>query len=400
MNQEQMHAAMESMVQWLSHPHELGRAPYKIECAGSFVHHEMCYYIFRFKKNILGRWLLGVCGGYEGCELEHCGHVFSDLEPYDPGTAERDSIAMVDSLRAYWMREAEKQSARQTPAAPQENPFEQTVTEETEPEQAAAGESVEESREEPAAEAAPAGTCLGFVLLSQPAWDKQQLMSDLAQDWDITVEERTPDSDALMFACGSSKVIVSMLPAPIPNGEAEEHAKMNYMWKEALEVTQSHKAHLAVAVLDKTADVRDYSTLLVKIMSSCCHQSNAVALYTGNTVMSPDHYQQAAQCIHSGQLPILNLVWFQLYRSQNGLCCCTNGMGLFGKDEMEVLDTDERPAKLRAFLLDIAAYLLKSDAVLKDGNTIGTSPEDKHRVTRSKGAALPGMTLKIDYNPL
>ena len=390
MNQEQMQAAMNSMTEWLSHPHELGRAPYKIECAGSFVRHEMCYYMFRFKRSMLGRWLLGVCGGYEGCGLEHCGHVLSDMEPYDPDSAEEDAMAMVDSLRAYWTREAEKLAARQSKPEQgqsreeQEEPETQTETEAT--------------REE--AVHSPAGTCLGFVLLSEPSWDKQQLIDDLARDWELDVQERSADGDRLMFAAGSSKVMVSMMPGPVPNEEAQEHARMNYMWKDALTVTQSHKAHLAVAVLDKTADVRDYSTLLVKILSSCCKQDKAIALYTGNALMPPEHYVQAAQCIHSGELPVLDLVWFQLYRSQKGLCCFTSGMNRFGKDEMEVLDVEDRPAALRAFLVDIAAYLLKSDAVLVDGNTIGTSPEDKHRVTRSPGVALPGMTLKIEYAPM
>ena len=41
--------------------------------------------------------------------------------------------------------------------------------------------------------------------------------------------------------------------------------------------------------------------------------------------------------------------------------------------------------------------VLSSDVTLHDGETIGFSKRDKHAITRSKGVALPGMTIKIAY---
>lgn len=66
---------------------ELGQPPCEIELAGEFDLHEMHYYIFKYKETALGKWLLGVCGGYESEEdIEHCGHVISNMEPYDPAS--------------------------------------------------------------------------------------------------------------------------------------------------------------------------------------------------------------------------------------------------------------------------------------------------------------------------
>ena len=62
-------------------PPGAGKAPARIECTGTFELHGLRYYLFRYKKTLLGSWLLGVCGGYEGDELEHCGHVWSEMEP-------------------------------------------------------------------------------------------------------------------------------------------------------------------------------------------------------------------------------------------------------------------------------------------------------------------------------
>ena len=98
----QKKAAEAAMIKWLANPAELGKAPKKIECMGEFVLHGMIYYIFRYKKTALGKWLLGVSGGYEVGEMEHCGHVFSEMQPYDEQTAQEHAIAMVEMIRSFW----------------------------------------------------------------------------------------------------------------------------------------------------------------------------------------------------------------------------------------------------------------------------------------------------------
>lgn len=106
MNREQMEAARSAMSAWLACPGELGKVPARIECAGTFELHGMRYYIFKYKKGLLGKWLWGVCGGYEGKGLEHCGHVFSEMEEYNPAGAEERAVEMVEWIRAYWMDQA------------------------------------------------------------------------------------------------------------------------------------------------------------------------------------------------------------------------------------------------------------------------------------------------------
>ena len=108
MNREQMEAAKRDMAEWLSDPHELGRAPVRMEYAGEFELHGIRYYIFKFKAGLLGSWRIGVSGGYEGDALEPCGHTFSDMKKYDPDTAQNDCVQMVERIRAYWMEQAKK----------------------------------------------------------------------------------------------------------------------------------------------------------------------------------------------------------------------------------------------------------------------------------------------------
>lgn len=69
----------------------------------------MKYYIFKFtKKRFDSNWMVGVCGGYEGDSLEHCGHVFSNFNEYNVATEKQDAIDMIEMIREYWMQRAKE----------------------------------------------------------------------------------------------------------------------------------------------------------------------------------------------------------------------------------------------------------------------------------------------------
>ena len=110
MNSEQLNVAQEAMIEWLIDPHELGKRPSKIVCAGEFEFNKMRYYIFKFKTSLFGKWLVGVCGGFEEGDLEPCGHIFSDMQEYNEATAQNECIVMVEKIMAYWRGQARNEN--------------------------------------------------------------------------------------------------------------------------------------------------------------------------------------------------------------------------------------------------------------------------------------------------
>ena len=108
MYSNQKDVAREELVLWLSHPSELGKRPAKIECAGEFVLHDLRYYYFKYKKSSFGKWYLGVAGGFEEGSMEHCGHIFSEMQEYHESNAQEEAIRMVERIREYWMKQAER----------------------------------------------------------------------------------------------------------------------------------------------------------------------------------------------------------------------------------------------------------------------------------------------------
>ena len=249
------------------------------------------------------------------------------------------------------------------------------------------------------------GVFTGFVLLSKAEWDKEQFIRDMKEKWDIAVDEydasEEKGDDALVFEVGDMLAAVSLATYPIPNGEAELNAENNYMWPEAVEVAKAHKAHIVVAVLGEEEKLLERGKLFTKAMAVCCKQKYATGVYTSGVVFEPRFYEGLADMIKEDELPIFNWVWFGLYRSEGGLNGYTYGMDVFGKEEMEVLNTDAEPEDLRDFLASLASYVLACDVTLQDGETIGFSADDKHTITRSPGVSLPEeqMTLKISWEP-
>ena len=253
------------------------------------------------------------------------------------------------------------------------------------------------------------GSFAGSVLLSKAEWDKEQLIRNLREEWGIVDEE--PDEgdeddensdDAVVMRVGGMMLIVTLFHGHIPDNEAEINAENNYMWPEAVEVAKAHKAHIMVAVLGEEEKLLERGKLFTKAMAVCCKQKYATGVYTSGVVFEPRFYEGLADMLKEDELPIFNWVWFGLYRSEGGLNGYTYGMDVFGKEEMEVLNTDAEPEELRDFLASLASYVLACDVTLQDGETIGFSADDKHTITRSPGVSLPEeqMTLKIGYEPI
>ena len=373
----QQHAAMESMIDWLADERELGRKPSKIEIAGEFDLHEMHYYIFKYKKTMLGKWLLGVCGGYESpSDTEHCGHIFSEMQLYDPATAEQEAIAMVEMIREYWMKQAAAIEAEQAP------------NDDTKPE----GDS--------------SGIFNGFVLLNSPECDLDQVKKNLLQDWNISCStEDGEDQNAgeekegiLVFEVDGFTLAVSFVDAPVPDGEAEHNAQANYLWPEAAEVVKTHVAQIILAVFTRSGSPLDSGRLYTKLAASCLKLPNAIGIYMSGTVFQPQLFLELAEIMKpDDSFPLLNLVHFGLVRSEKGISGYTYGLKSFGKDEIEVLDSQAAPAELRDFLIDIAGYIVEQNVTLRDGETIGFSAEQKLPITRSEGVYVEGESLKIGF---
>lgn len=247
----------------------------------------------------------------------------------------------------------------------------------------------------------PGGAFVGFVLLADERWNLENFRYNLLYNWGIQCDDHSDDDDlkqSLVFLVDDMTAAVSLIPAPIPDGEAEQNAQNNFMWEHAVETTAQHKAHIMVAVLGEGSYL-ERAKLLVKLISTCCQADNVLGIYSSGTVFEPSIYMHYADMMNQDLFPIYNLIWFGLYQNENGVSAYTYGMNAFGKDEMEVLETNLEPADLYDFISTLASYVIEYDVTLHDGETIGLTEEQICPITRGPGISLSGMTIKIEYYP-
>ncbi len=109
MNGEQAKAACKALSDWLKKTKDFGKYPAKIEATCDFVMDGMTYYVIKYKKTALGKWFIGVAGGYVGNSSENCGHVFTGMRDlYDEKTALEFGRKMAVFIRNFNEREAMK----------------------------------------------------------------------------------------------------------------------------------------------------------------------------------------------------------------------------------------------------------------------------------------------------
>lgn len=245
------------------------------------------------------------------------------------------------------------------------------------------------------------GDFLGFVLLSTPEFNVQEFCAVLKEDWGIECPENheTPKGErtCIVFREQGMMVTIGLMENKVPNGEAEYWANSNFMTREkSVAAAESHQAHLLVAVLGRDEPLKA-GELYVKIACACLKASNALGIYDCGTVWLPEDFIQSAMIMKEGEIPLMNLVFVGLCKNERGVSSWTNGLRSFGKEEMEVVDSSQPFSQVYDLMLNISAYLLEEDAVLRDGETVGSSAEQKLPLTLSKGVYVDGQSIKIGF---
>ena len=242
----------------------------------------------------------------------------------------------------------------------------------------------------------------GFVLLNEAKFDREKFLKDLKDDWKITLdlgkEDESKEKDMLVGDIDGIMVAVALMPAPIPNNEAVDNAKTNYRWKDAVKVAEEHKAHILVSLLGEP-NLVEGAKLYTKIISALTKQDNCTGINVLGTVLNPHMYRDFTKYYEENDMfPVENMIFIGLYASEDEkINAYTYGMEGFGKKEMEILSSSQSPEDVYYFLQGVADYVITSDVILQDGETIGFSAEQKIPIFQSKGIAVNGTTLKLAY---
>lgn len=244
-------------------------------------------------------------------------------------------------------------------------------------------------------------TFVGFVLLDEVRFDAEKYVKDLKDDWNLDYDfEITQEDNTIIADYNGMIMTASLMPAPIPDNEAVEQAKTNYRWENAVEAAEKHKAHLLVSVINRgDMDYIEGAKHYVKLLANATKQEGCLGINILGTVIHPQMYYDFAKLYdENDDFPIENIVYIGLYGDENNTVSgYTYGLEQFGKKELEIIKSSEEAEEVYNFLASISDYIITSDVVLNDGETIGFSEEQKIQISVSEGIALAGETVKLGF---
>jgi hypothetical protein len=243
------------------------------------------------------------------------------------------------------------------------------------------------------------------ILLAMPmfngtdSYDLDAVVADLKNYWKVDVSDISGDGQTATMTINGVLVALASMPASIPVKDIEQIAPHNYLWKTALEDCKGHQSHAIVTVLSsKEVTVLERYKILTELNASVLRTSKAIGIYQGTQtlLLSKEIYLDFANFLLEDQLPIQLWIYIGLVRGDAGSSIYTFGLKDFGKEELEVLDSSMEQMDLYDFLLSIVDYIIGQDVVLKGGETIGFSADQKIKIAASKGQFLEGQTLKLE----
>lgn len=243
------------------------------------------------------------------------------------------------------------------------------------------------------------------IILSMPmfkgdkAYSLNEIVQDLESYWGLDAQDVEGDDNTAMFKVDGESVAVALMPAPIPSAEFEDMYGYSYLWKDAEAEIKEHRQHAIVSILSGDSKPLKKYSLLTKINASVLRTcENAIGVYQGaSTLLLPKElYVDFANFLLEDILPIQLWIYIGIIDNGNTSSVYTYGLKEFGKEEMEIINSDMESCMVYDFLISILDYVLSRDVILKHGETIGFTAEQKIKIIESEAVYLDGKSLKLE----
>ena len=198
---------------------------------------------------------------------------------------------------------------------------------------------------------------LAFVLYKDLNINALKILDDFEKRWD----EKLPlefKVDTLRGNYHQFQVVISFVDTPIDVTEMAKIAQHNPFYQEGQRIAKNHRGHAIVAVKGVSSAVERFR-VLTKILAAVASSYNAVAIYQG-----------ASQ----------------------------QGMGQFGREELEIASDRHTPRQLHEALIQFAYHYLSSHRQWNDGELVVLNEELSLIVHPRYSPTLKSNTLLLSFD--
>ena len=229
---------------------------------------------------------------------------------------------------------------------------------------------------------------LAFVLLSAPVLPKGEDVERAFASYAATgqtlrlspSEPKKPHDETLQFDTeGGGYAVVALMPAPVPNHEADEAARYSVSalggrWK-----LPPHKAHLAVVSELGGGSTLESLGAFTSILAAVVEASPAVGVYCGKAgaTHDPKFFRELAREHDArSRLPLWSGV--SIAREADGrLSLLSLGMKQLELPDLLLVAPSGKADEALPMLFDLLAYVVSRGRPLADGDTVGRTAAEK-----------------------
>lgn len=190
--------------------------------------------------------------------------------------------------------------------------------------------------------------------------------------------------NTLSYRVGEIDVIYGLMPAPIPWSDLERPCETSILWPEAAAELKRHKRHVIVTASGEAEPVELMTVLTQATAALADSCEGTVGVYWGSAsiVLPPKLFGEIAGDCIPNEFPVA--IWVNCVVGKNedgGSSGYTCGLDSFGLMDFVAEKSPEPPAELHKRLFGFAEYILTNGPVIKDGDTIGETAEEKIKIT-------------------
>lgn len=185
-----------------------------------------------------------------------------------------------------------------------------------------------------------------------------------------------------VLRCSGLEVVVALLPAPVPNGEADHATELSLSGLDGSWSLPEHRAHLAVVCLDeakgkkkKPRPALEVLTTFSRVVAAITRASGAVGVYWGDARAT--HHPEFMVNIAQSELPLPIWVGVSVAKARGGVELLSVGLQKqFGLPEL-LLTAKAGDGEALEFFYDLLAYVVRRGSAIPAGETVGRDEKEK-----------------------
>lgn len=233
---------------------------------------------------------------------------------------------------------------------------------------------------------------MAMVILKDPESVSVARMAEFyGQHWPdeepIEVLPPFPIREGAIFPFIIGKKIGFVMPGqePVADDDLQMLCEEAWYWPEAEEQLRQQKACVLIGMETSSSVDRLEQVILLTRLTACVAMTSdalGVLWINGPLVHEPQIFFRCAESMSEDHLPVeLWIVFHAELGDDNTITFFTRGLASFDLPELEVYDSRRDPQFIYERLFDTAHYLLLNGPVIQDGDTCGSSVDERFPVT-------------------